>query len=81
MKNVSAKDLSGCDALFIAAKSTYADSIVIENCQFTKLNNGVMLAIEKDNKGYYNAEKIRMASNTFVDGKGVLLRLFYSYRS
>jgi poly(beta-D-mannuronate) lyase len=76
MKNVAAKNLSGCAALFEAAKSTFADSIVIENCEFTTMNNGIILADEKDNKGYYNAEKLRIAYNTFKNGKGVLLNIY-----
>ena len=76
MKYVSVKDLSNVTALFDAAKSTYADSIVIENCQFTNLNNGLLLASEKDNRGYYNAEKLRLAYNTFAGGKGVLLNIY-----
>jgi poly(beta-D-mannuronate) lyase len=40
------------------------------------LQNGFLLADEKDNKGYYNVEKIKIVNNHFSDGQGVLLNLY-----
>jgi poly(beta-D-mannuronate) lyase len=69
-------NLTSCNAIFVASKSTIADSIIIENCRFSGLNNGFQMVDEKDNKGYYNAEKISINRNEFKNGSGVLLAIY-----
>lgn len=67
----------GCENLFFAYKSSISDSLVIKNSQFE--NNAVnilMLPSEKDDKGYYNAEKIHLEKNTFINNKGILLDIY-----
>lgn len=76
MKKVSIKYLSSCPAFFYAHKSTLADSIIIQNCSFNNIRDGFLLADENDDKGYYNAEKIKIINNQFVDGKGILFDLY-----
>lgn len=72
MKNISIENLTACHAIFQASKSTITDSIVVENCRFLNLNNGFLMTDEKDNKGYYNAEKKRIDNNRFENGNGIL---------
>lgn len=76
IKNSSIINPSVSTDLFTASKSTIADSIVIENSYFENLHNGIVMADEKDNKGYYNAEKIRITDNQFLGGNGVLLNIY-----
>ena len=76
MNNVSAKGFESCDYIFYGHKSTLADSIVIKNCSFSNLNNGFSCADEKENKGYYNVEKIKIANSQFANGNGILLNLY-----
>jgi poly(beta-D-mannuronate) lyase len=76
IKNSVFKNLSSCSNFFYAHKSTFGDSIIIENSSFSALANGFMLADEKDDKGYYNAEKIRIVNNRFTGGAGFLLQLY-----
>ena len=76
MKNVSVKNFSNCENIFYACKSTLADSIIIQDCIFNNIRNGFVLSDEKDNKGYYNVEKIRVTNNQFINGDGVLLDLY-----
>jgi poly(beta-D-mannuronate) lyase len=76
LNKVSVENLSSCDAIFFANKSTIADRIIVESCRFSGLNNGFQMVNEKDNKGYYNAEKIRINRNEFKNGSGVLLAIY-----
>jgi poly(beta-D-mannuronate) lyase len=76
IKNISIENLTACTAIFQANKSTIADSIVIEDCNFYNLKSGFLMNSEKDNKGYYNAEKIFIANNHFEKGNGVLLTVY-----
>jgi poly(beta-D-mannuronate) lyase len=67
----------GCQNLFNAYKSMVADSIIVSDCYFENINaDGFMLNNEKDNKGYYSAEKISFFGNTLGGLKGVLLSVY-----
>lgn len=68
---------NGCDDLFYAHKSMIADSIVLRENNFSGNNiNYVMMNEERDDKGYYNAEKILLQSNSFTKENGVLLDVY-----
>lgn len=68
---------NGCESIFTAHKSTVADSIVIRGNVFTgNRTNAIMMANEKDDKGYYNAEKIYITHNNFNGQEGVLLNIY-----
>jgi poly(beta-D-mannuronate) lyase len=68
---------NGCQNFFNAYKSMVADSIVIYKCNFENINSdGFMLNNEKDNKGYYSAEKITFFGNTMGEVKGMLLSVY-----
>jgi poly(beta-D-mannuronate) lyase len=67
----------GCENLLYVYKSSVADSIIMNNCHFE--NNAINLLVlnnEKDNKGYYNAEKIRLVKNAFINNKGFILDIY-----
>lgn len=65
------------DAVFFAHKSTVADSIVIRHCTFSDNNAGLLaMTEEKDNKGYYNAEKITITGNSFSNQAGTLMNIY-----
>jgi len=54
-----------------------ADSIVFRNNSFANNDiNGIMMTEEKDNKGYYNAEKINISNNHFSNQGGTLLNIY-----
>ena len=68
---------SGCQTFFYAFKSMMADSIVMNsnsfinnNCNFFSMND------EKEDKGYYNAEKIVIRHNNFNSQTGALLNIY-----
>ncbi|RYG52020.1 MAG: hypothetical protein EOO01_07375, partial [Chitinophagaceae bacterium] len=68
---------NGCENIFRGHKSTVADSIVLRNNIFSSNNtNTIMMADEKDDKGYYNAEKIFITHNNFNNQTGVLLNVY-----
>lgn len=68
---------NGCENIFLASKSTIADSIVIRGNLFSHNNTrGIMMADEKDDKGYYNAEKIYITHNKFDLQQGILLNIY-----
>lgn len=68
---------NGCENIFLASKYTVADSIVIRNNLFShNATNGMMMANERDDKGYYNAEKIYITHNNFTGQQGVLLNIY-----
>ncbi|MEO8174348.1 MAG: TonB-dependent receptor, partial [Sediminibacterium sp.] len=53
-------------ACFKANKSTFADSIVFENCLFRNMSGAAMdLSTEREDKGIYNAEKVIVRNCTF----------------
>ena len=68
---------NNCKDLFYAYRHTLADSIIIHNnvfmnnaCNFFTMND------EKEDKGYYNAEKIFISHNRFIDQSGSLLHIY-----
>ena len=60
-----------------APKSAYLDNINIENNTF-KNNKGTVLSLkdEDDNKGYYNAERIMVTNNSFMNHVGPLAIIY-----
>ena len=60
-----------------APKSAYLDAITIEKSVF-KNNKGTVLSLkdEDDNKGYYNAEKIIVTNNSFINHAGPLAVIY-----
>jgi len=75
IQNLSRKN--GCENLFYACKYMVADSIVFRNNSFANNDiNGIMMTEEKDNKGYYNAEKINISNNHFSNQGGTLLNIY-----
>jgi len=70
-------DANGCKNFFLAQKSTVADSIIIIASEFR--NNEVdffEMNKEKDDKGYYNAEKIDISHNKFENNRGIMLDIY-----
>jgi len=76
LRNVKASNLSGCGSLLLLHKSMIADSIRIVNSSFTDFGAGILMTEERDDKGYYNAEKIFLDNNRFTNGKGALIALY-----
>jgi poly(beta-D-mannuronate) lyase len=69
--------INGCNSIFFSYKSTVADSIIFRNNSFTNNNADIiMMTEEKDDKGYYNAEKIVIARNESRNNKGILLSIY-----
>ena len=77
-------DITGCKiqgftgtAILMAPKSSYLDNITIQNCAFEN-NKATLLSLkdEDDNKGYYNAEKIVVANNSFINHTGPLAVIY-----
>lgn len=67
----------GCTSFFYAHKSMIADSIIIRNNLFADNDcNMIIIAEEKDDKGYYNAEKISIGHNNFKNNTGNLLTIY-----
>ena len=67
----------GCKNFFYAYKSMIADSIIIRNNSFTDNNcNFFIMNEEKEDKGYYNAEKIFIGHNSFISQTGSLLDVY-----
>ena len=60
-----------------APKSAYLDAIAIEKSVF-KNNKGTLLSLkdEDDNKGYYNAERIVVTNNSFINHTGPLAVIY-----
>ena len=68
---------NGCENLFYAYKNTIADSLVFRHNIFLNNNcNGIIMMEEKDDKGYYNAEKIIVEHNQFTSQDGTLLNIY-----
>jgi poly(beta-D-mannuronate) lyase len=64
-------------AIIKAPKTAYLDQIVVENSWFS-LNKAVLLSLkdEDDNKGYYNAERIVVNNNSFMNHVGPLALIY-----
>jgi poly(beta-D-mannuronate) lyase len=64
-------------AILMAPKSSYLDKITIQNCAFEN-NKATLLSLkdEDDNKGYYNAEKIVVTNNSFINHTGPLAVIY-----
>lgn len=68
---------NGCESIFFAHKSTVADSIVLRNNKFTDNNTDlVLMTEEKDDKGYYNAEKVVIDGNEITSLNGKALSIY-----
>lgn len=76
INNVSLSGLKKCSFVLYVHKSTFADSITVKNSTFSDMNNGFAMAEEKDDKGYYNVEKVIISNNDFINGNGILLNLY-----
>lgn len=63
--------------ILMAPKSAYLDNITIQNSVFEN-NKGTLLSLkdEDDNKGYYNAERIVVTNNSFVNHVGQLAVIY-----
>lgn len=64
-------------AILMAPKSSYLDNITIQNCAFEN-NKATLLSLkdEDENKGYYNAEKIIVTNNSFINHAGPLAVIY-----
>ena len=72
-----ADEKTGLANIFTASRYSVADSISADFCSFSNNNcNLFSMQHELDNKGYYNAEKIRISDCTFSNGKGSLLNIY-----
>jgi len=68
---------NGCESIYFAYKSTVADSIVFRGNKFTDNNTDlVLMTEEKDDKGYYNAEKIVFSDNDITTLNGRVLSVY-----
>jgi len=76
LRSVQMTGLVNCNNIFLARAATLADSIIVSNCKFSQLGNGFVLEEEKENKGYYNVEKMRIERSSFSNGSGMLLGLY-----
>jgi poly(beta-D-mannuronate) lyase len=75
--NINGLGASGCGSFLYANKSMVADSIVIRNSGFIdNMVEFIVMKDEKDDKGYYNAEKIILDKNSFTKNTGVLLNIY-----
>src|SRR4030095_8702173 len=67
----------GCQNFFFAYKSMIADSLLVDGNTFVNNNcNAIIISEEKDDNGYYNAEKIFITHNKFNNQAGVLLNVY-----
>jgi poly(beta-D-mannuronate) lyase len=64
-------------AIVMAPKSSYLDKITIQNSVFEN-NKATLLSLkdEDDNKGYYNAERIVVTNNSFINHTGPLAVIY-----
>jgi poly(beta-D-mannuronate) lyase len=68
---------NGCQNIFYAFKYMIADSISINNNSFINNScNFFFMNEEKEDKGYYNAEKIFIGHNNFSSQTGTLLNVY-----
>jgi poly(beta-D-mannuronate) lyase len=71
------RDENGCRDLFYAYKSTIADSIVFRGNYFSDNNlRHIVMNAEKEDKGYYGAEKIVFVKNTVSKEQGTLMDIY-----
>jgi poly(beta-D-mannuronate) lyase len=64
-------------SFFFANKSSVADSVVIRQTVFTNNRTDlIVMTEEKDNKGYYNAERIVFTGNTVRQLQGRILDVY-----
>lgn len=79
VENCSIKDLDvnyAFDFLRVY-KNTFADSIVIRNCQFSNIDGGVLsLDKEYEDLGIYNVENVVIQHSDFSNIKGPVLNLY-----
>lgn len=77
--NISASKIQGFTgaSIVMAPKSSYLDNITIQNSVFEN-NKGTLLSLkdEDDNKGYYNAERIVVTNNSFVNHAGQMATIY-----
>jgi len=67
----------GCENIFYAFRSSVADKITIEKCSFdNNKTDGFILNNEKEDKGYYNVEKMNLTLNSFSNHDGVLIDIY-----
>lgn len=70
-------ETNGCRDILYTYKSSYADSILVKNSEFTQCStNGFTMNAENDNKGLYSAEKIVISNNLFELNNGMLLDIY-----
>jgi poly(beta-D-mannuronate) lyase len=75
IRNLSREN--GCENIFYAFKSIIADSIVFtKNALMDNSSDLFVMNNETDNKGYYNAEKIRMTGNSITNHNGILINIY-----
>ena len=68
---------NGCEAVFYAYKSMIADSVVFRyNSIMNNNTNGIVMTEEKDDKGYYSAERIFITNNIFTNLRGGVLNVY-----
>ena len=71
------KRQTGCQNIFYAYRSMIADSLIIHGTTFANNNcDAIILNEEKEDKGYYNAEKIFISHNKFNNQTGILLDIY-----
>jgi poly(beta-D-mannuronate) lyase len=77
--NISASKIQGFTgaSIVMAPKSSYLDNITIQNSVFEN-NKGTLLSLkdEDDNKGYYNAERIKVQGNQFINHTGQMATIY-----
>ena len=77
--NISASKMQGFTgaSIVMAPKSSYLDNITIENSSFEN-NKATLLSLkdEDDNKGYYNAERIKVQGNQFINHTGQMATIY-----
>lgn len=74
---IQLSNAAGCDNFFYAHKSMIADSIIISNNLFADNEYNIFsMADEKDDKGYYNAEKIIFSNNKISNNTGTLFNIY-----
>jgi poly(beta-D-mannuronate) lyase len=68
---------NGCQNIFYAFKYMIADSITINSNSFINNNcNFFFMNEEKEDKGYYNSEKVFIGHNNFNSQRGTLLNIY-----
>jgi poly(beta-D-mannuronate) lyase len=77
MQHCSVSNFNG--TFFKASKSSLLDHILIDHCNWSN-GKGMLFDLneEKDNKGYYNVEKMTIKNNTISNHYGPLLTILRS---